>query len=192
MTRTRALFAVVSVLALSACASRMMVNQEPIAKPDEALIVFLRTDEAPGFTSLTLYDITDPEIKFIGMIPPLAKVAYSVKPGRYAFMVLATSTDFMEATVAAGKHYFALVSPDESTAKPRYKFTAVRQADIATAKFIRLESAAPYVAKTPRADEWYSRNTAPVTARREKYFMEWFRKPAQERDAQTLRAEDGQ
>src|SRR6185503_4856823 len=109
----RILLALVTALTLSGCASRMteVQQQEPELKADEALIVFLRTDQARGYASVMVYDITNPEIQFIGVIEPLTKVTYSVKPGKYVFMVLATSTAFMEATVVAGKRYSAMITP---------------------------------------------------------------------------------
>jgi hypothetical protein len=172
-----------------------MVEQlAPVPRSDEALIVFLRSEFVNGFTSVTLYDITDPEIKFIGVIDPRAKVHYAVKPGKYAFMVLATRTDFMEATVEAGKRYFVMVTSDTSTTKPHYSLVAVRHPQLLSSDFVRLESETKYTVKTARADEWYAnpKNAASVAARREKFFSQWFRKSPQARASQMLRPEDGQ
>src|SRR6267142_4461255 len=195
----RRLVVIALSLILSACAGRgMMVKQEPPStKPDEAVIIFL-ADPGAGFTSIsvTLYDITEPSVKFIGVIDQGTKVAYAVKPGTYAFMVLATSTDFMEASVVAGKRYFAIVSAEypKAVGTLRYRLKAVRQAELSSSDFISMERNAAYAAKTARADDWYanSKNAASVAARREKFFPAWFRKSPQERDSQVLRAEDGQ
>jgi hypothetical protein len=74
---------------------------------------------------------------------------------------------------------------------PRFKLSAVRQAELSNRDFLSSERDAVYTMKTPRADEWYAKNVASVSARREKFFPQWFSKSPPERESQILRVEDG-
>ena len=172
----------------------MTTQANPVTRPDEALLVFLGP-EAPASLSLTLYDISEPAIQFIGIVQSGRKVAYAVKPGKHIFMLLATSTDFLEANVEAGKSYYAVTTMQPSArafGMAVYSLMPVRRAELSSSEFLRLVGGYAYVVRTARADAWYASNSASVYARRDKFLPQWSARSPKDRAARTLQVTDGQ
>ena len=184
-------FIVVLSIGLGACGGgAKMVKSEsaPVIKQDEAMMVFMRPSDFGGSAIAALVlDVTGPEAKFIGMVNKGTKVAYPVKPGEYIFMVVSEAADFMQATVVPGKTCYAMVTPRIGLWKARFSFTPVRQGD---AEFADVDSGTQFVEHGPRTLEWAERNSRDINAKRLRYWPDWTSKPADERAAQTLNAED--
>ena len=195
MTQTfwRFSFVALSVFALGACASvQMMKAEQPVtAKPDEALVVLMRSSFLGGAISASVFDVTGSETKFIGIIQNGTKIGYPVKPGEYTFMVVSEAADFMQAKVVAGKTYYALVTPRMGAWKARFSFRPLRQHDLAGSEFANWDSSTYFVVNTPESQNWASANATDVTTKRAEYWTQWANKPAHERAAQTLNPEDG-
>jgi hypothetical protein len=111
-----------------------------------------------------------------------------VKPGQHTFMVVSESADFLQATVLPGKTYYAMVTPRMGAFKARFSFRPVRQGD---AEFAGWTSGTHFVANSPETLNWAAQNAADVSSKRAQYWVEWSNKPAGDRAAQTLNAEDG-
>ncbi len=110
-------------------------------------------------------------------------------------MVLAYSTDFLEASVAAGPSYYAQVFTATATTgfslKPRTMFRAIRKSEFEDRNFRKMDENAQFVGKAPGADAWYARSAPAVAARRAKLLPEWLNKPREQRTSQTLNVADG-
>lgn len=55
----------------------------------------------------------------------MTKVAYHTEPGEHMFMVIAESADFMQATLEAGKTYYAQIVPRPGVWKARFSFRPI-------------------------------------------------------------------
>jgi len=178
-------------IGLGACgggAHMVRTGQAPVIKQGEATMVFMRASTFGGSSIAALVlDVTEPEAKFIGMVDKGTKVAYPVKPGEYTFMVVSEAADFMQATVVPGKTCYAMVTPRLGLWKARFSFTPVRQGD---AEFADRDSGTQFVELGPRTLEWARRNERDINSKRLRYWPDWTSKPADERAAQTLNAED--
>jgi hypothetical protein len=184
-------FIAVLSIGLGACgggAHMVKSDKAPVIKQDEAMMVFMRSASFGGSAIAALVlDVTEPEAKFIGMVNKGTKVAYPVKPGEYTFMVVSESADFMQATVVSGKTCYAMVTPRIGLWKARFSFAPVRKDD---AEFANWDSETQFVEFGPRTLEWAQRNSTDINSKRLRYWPDWTSKPAQERAAQTLNAED--
>src|SRR5687767_10367610 len=129
----RTLCMAVLVIALGACASVQMMkaDRDPTIRQGEAMVLFMRSSFLGSAISASVYDVSGPETKFIGIIQNGTKMAYPVAPGTYTFMVVSEAADFMQATVLAGRTYYALVTPRIGMWKARFSFRPVRQAEFA-------------------------------------------------------------
>jgi hypothetical protein len=180
-------------LVLGACggAQMMKAEQEPVIKRGESMVVFMRSTFVGSAISASVYDVSGPETKFIGIVNNGTKLAYPVKPGKHTFMVVSEAADFMEATVATGRTYYALVTPRMGMWKARFSFRPVRQNELGGSEFAGWNSATHYVVNSPETLNWAAQNAADVMSKRSQYWSEWSSKPAADRATQTLNAEDG-
>lgn len=183
-------------IGVTGCASRgMMVNDANPAttKPDQAVVTLMFPRSISDVVSVSVYDVTEPQTKFIGILENGSKIAYPVPAGKYTFMVVATSTDFLEAHVAGGKTYYAAVSQEQRNMSFmfHYALRPVRAAEIGGAEFRAIDRDTPFKAKTARADAWYGKSESSLSTRRQVFLPAWREKTVAERNAQTLNVEDG-
>lgn len=183
----------IMLLGVTVCAASLMakVDRPVTPKPDQALVVFMRSTFVGSAISASLFDVTGDDNKFIGIMYNGTKVGYDVDPGEYMFMVVGESADFMKATVSAGKTYYALVTPRVGAMKARFSFKPLHQSDLASADFSKWDSKTNLVENTPKSEEWAQKNAPDIAKKRERYLPEWSGKSAEEQDAQTLKDEDG-
>jgi hypothetical protein len=180
-------------LALGACggAHMMKAEQEPVIKQGESMVVFMRSSFVGGAISASVFDVSGAETKFIGIVNNGTKVAYPLKPGKHTFMVVSEAADFMEATVAPGRTYYAMVTPRMGMWKARFSFRPVRQNELGGSEFAGWNSGTHYVVNSPETLNWAKQNADDVVSKRTQYWTEWSSKPAGDRATQTLRQEDG-
>jgi hypothetical protein len=182
-------------IGVAGCASRsmMMNDANPAAsKSDQAVVILAFPPAITDFFSLSVYDVTEPETKLIGILETGSKIAYPVPAGRHTFMILANSTDFLEAHVAAGKTYYAVARQErpEGSFQFHYALRPVRAAELDSVESRAIDRM-PFKAKTDRADAWYVRSESSVRTRRQVFLPAWLEKNAGQRRAQTLYVEDG-
>jgi hypothetical protein len=192
--RLQYLLAVVLSIGLAACgggAQMIPAGETPVIRQGESLVVFMRPSGFGQAISASVFDVSAPEPKFIGIVNYGSKVAYAVKPGEHTFMVVSEAADFMQATVAAGRTYYALVTPRPGLWKARFSFRPVRQHELDGGEFAGWSSATQFVANSPETLNWAVRNAADVNSKRSQYWPEWSAKPDVQRASQTLNAEDG-
>ena len=168
------------------------VSTAPTAAVAESKITFMRATSYGGNVAASVFDVTDSgEAKFIGIVRPWNKLVYPVRPGLYTFMVVSEAADFMQATVVGGKTYYALVTPRMGAWKARFSFKPVRADEIDGSQFSGWDRNTKLVTNTPTTQAWARENAASVADKRDRYWPEWSSKSQSEKDAQTLRAEDG-
>jgi len=168
------------------------VSTAPAQATAESKITFMRATNYGGNVAASVFDVTDSgEAKFIGIVRPYNKLVYTVRPGLYTFMVVSEAADFMQATVVGGKTYYALVTPRMGAWKARFSFKPVRADEIDGKQFAGWERKTKLVTNTPTTQAWARDNAASVADKRDRYWPEWSSKSQSEKDAQTLRAEDG-
>jgi len=122
---------VVPALALVAGCSLVRPASPPAGPAEEqAVIVFL--GRAAG---ALLYDVSEgDEERFIGISDPGTKVAYLTPAGRRRFMVVGETADFLDADLAPGKTYYALVTTRPGWWAARFSFRPVRRAEAETGR----------------------------------------------------------
>ena len=181
-------------IALAACggAAQMVPTSEPPPmRAGEALLVFMRASNLGGIVASSLFDVTTPETKFIGIVYPGQKFAHPVPPGEHTFMVVGESADFMRATVSAGRTYYALVTPRVGVWKARFSFRPVRENELGGSEFAGWDSATQFVTNSPASLNWAQQNMADVSSKRAEYWTEWMSKPLHQQQSQTLLPIDG-
>jgi hypothetical protein len=177
-------------LGLAACGGAQMVktSEAPVIRADESMVVFMRSSFMGAAISASVFDVSGPETKFIGIVNNGTKVGYPVKPGQHTFMVVSESADFLQANVVPGKTYYAMVTPRMGAFKARFSFKPVRQGD---GDFTGANSGTSFVVNSPESQNWAAQNAADIASKRTQYWSDWSNKPASDRAAQTLNAEDG-
>ena len=165
------------------------VSTAPTAATAPSKIVFMRPHAFGGAIQASVFDVTGSgDAKFVGIINMHTQVSYPVQPGRYTFMVVGESADFMEADIVAGKSYYALVIARPGAWKARFSFVPVRDNEKRVEQWE--QSLRPVVA-TPRTTAWARQNASSIESKRSRYYAEWSTKPESQRAGQTLNAEDG-
>jgi len=119
---TRA-FLLAVVLAAAGCAgpgTMQKSEQAPAAKPDQALVVFMRSTFLGSAIGASVFDVSGKDTRFVGLVNNGTKIGYYVPPGEHTFMVVSEAADFMQANLAAGKTYYALVKHWEDHGRPEH------------------------------------------------------------------------
>ena len=104
LTNSFVLVAVILLaLTLSGCGSSMMTRVARMDAPSDgyALVSFVRPSVFGGAIKFGLWDSD----KFIGILTAKSVVQYKVKPGKHLFIARAENWSYVEADLAAGKHY---------------------------------------------------------------------------------------
>jgi hypothetical protein len=159
----------------------------PAAAAADSKVVFLRATNFGGAIAASVFDVTEAGApKFIGIINRGNKLAYPVKPGLYTFMVVSEAADFMQATVIGG------TATPSSAAHGRVKARfSSRSGATSRRQPVRGLDRTKLVKNTPNTLAWAKDNAADIADKRDRYLPEWSSKPASDRAAQTLNAEDG-
>ena len=160
----------------------------PAAAPDgSSRVVFMRVSKQSGGIDASLFDVSAPgEPKFIGVVNNASKLAYPLKPGLYTFMVVGETAEFMQATVAGGKTYYALVIP-RSGAK-RFAIEPVRKNEIGGKEFQTWERGTKLMPAGAQAQGY---NASDAAEKRVRHWQEWIKKSESQRAELTINEEDG-
>jgi hypothetical protein len=180
-------------IGLGACggAAMMKADQEPTIRQGEAMVVFMRSSFVGSAISASVFDVSGPEAKFIGIVNNGTKIAYPVTAGEHTFMVVSESADFMQAKILPGRTYYALVTPRIGVWKARFSFRPVRQNELSGSEFAGWNSSTHFVVNSPETQNWAAQNKADVASKRNQYWPEWNSKPANDRASQSLNPDDG-
>lgn len=113
--------AVGSIIIISAALAGCANNKVPMANvavpkvlaekdSSKATMVFYWTSFWGTGLQAALYDVTDDDPGFIGVISANEKIAYVAPPGKRRYMVIHNTAHFMDANTSAGRTYYVLVS----------------------------------------------------------------------------------
>lgn len=194
-------FLVALVLVLSGCATtNQMVkasNQQLTnAAADQSQVVFMRSSFVGHLISASVYDVTDGEPEFVGIIENDTKVLTAVKPGKRIFMVVSEAADFMEADLTAGKTYYAVITPRMGMWKARFSLWPVRVG--APGEFTlndkRIQSMitdTELMEGSEKAQLWFKGNLQSIKAKQQEYWPSWQQKNGGDKLERTLLRSDG-
>lgn len=189
------LLTVFLILLVTGCSSKYMRPAGPDAAssyapgPNQATVIFMRPSSLGGAIQASVFDVTNSENNFVGIVSHKTKVAYKVAPGEHLFMVVGESADFMKAVLEAGKMYYALVTPRIGVWKARFSLKPVHKDELNSEKFKDWNSSCEFVENTNESAQWAKENMPNIQEKRESYFEKWMSKP--EADRPVLQREDG-
>jgi hypothetical protein len=190
--------AALAVLPAHANSNKLMqpAAQAPQLEAGKAMLVIMRPSYYGGAIAASVYDITGDESRLIGVLGPKDKIAYEVEPGQHRFMVVAENADFMEATLDAGKTYYAVVRARPGVWKARFSLlpihaTSADDYNLQGPEFQKWNAVSEWVERTERADAWYADNRASVEEKRRDYLVKWDRMAPNDKAELILHAEDG-
>ncbi|NLW48170.1 MAG: hypothetical protein GXY86_12665 [Firmicutes bacterium] len=168
-------------------------------EPERALIVFIRPKPSLGRTlwtddfgqAISLYDVSEEDTKFIGILYQKTKVCYDLDPGEYTFMVVGAVADFMKATVEPGKTYYVLLSPRVGTWKARFSFQPLRRSDLESSDFAKWNSKTDLIENTSDSEAWATEKADEIEAKRADNWPAWCELSSETQAEMTLNSEDG-
>jgi len=186
-------------LSLVACQSTMtrQADNQTLLNPNgsHSRMIFMRTTMFGGAIQSSVYDVTDGEIKFIGIVSAKTRLIYDVPPGNYMFMVVAENADFMAAEMVGGKTYRSIITPRYGIWKARFSLHPVRKDGSSKhslhAKHIQSGNKHPIVVNKPEAQQWFKRNKQNIHSKYSRYWPKWVAKPEPHKAKRTVFASDG-
>lgn len=197
--RISAVLVVVGTLLLTGCSSMMQPVDNQAVQPsaqDGAQVVFMRSAFTAKAIDASLYDVTDGQTRFIGIMANGTKVAYPTAPGHRTFMVVSEAADFLEADLAPGKTYHSMVTPRMGMWKARFSMWPVARDAKAeyssqSSDFKDWIADTKLVTNSPKSLNWFESNKDSVEAKRAEYWPVWQKKSPADLQLRTLHAADG-
>ena len=155
---------------------------------NESMVVFMRPSGFGFAISSSVFDISDKDETFVGIVSAKKKVAYRTNPGEHMFMVIGETADFMKATLQPGKTYYALVTPRMGAWKARFSLKPVLKSELSSGEFKDWLSTCDFTENTPEAFEWAKHNSPSIRSKRAASWEKWNEKA--ESDKPTLNSDD--
>jgi len=185
-------YALLLTVSLAGCASKAMLKSDaaPEPKPDQALLVFMRSSALGGAVQASVFDVSAGNEKLVGIVSTGTKVGYYLPPGTHTFMVVSEAADFMRATVEPGKICYAVVTPRMGMWKARFSLRPVRRSELGGSEFAEWDSGTGFVINSEQSHAWAAQNAGDIAAKRAAYWPQWLGKSVEDRAMQTLNAED--
>lgn len=193
-----------AVLSLSllfvGCASNPMIvsSNQTISSvaADKSQVVFMRSSFLGGAINGSLYDVTNVEPIFIGIIANGTKVSYDTTPGKHVFMVVSEAADFLEADIQAGKSYFSIVTPRMGFWKARFSLWPVRsdgttEYNTETEEFKNMLLKTDLVENSDKSIAWFNKHKDDIKSKYREYMTVWKKKSAEDLAKRTLNPNDG-
>ena len=171
-------------------------QKAPAIEAGKAMLVLMRPSYYGGAIAASIYDVTDGDIRFIGVLGPKDKIAYHTEPGNRRFMVVAENADFMEATLEAGETYYAVVRARPGVWKARFSLIPIQseskdQYSLQHPEFKDWDAASEWVESTPRATAWFEENRSSVEEKHKDYLVKWDAMLPADKAELTMGPEDG-
>jgi len=198
--KTRLLVILAATLLAAGCASNKMIDapeQELVAAPaDKAQVIFLRSSFVGSAIQSVVYDATDGGAEFIGILSNGKMLKHLVDPGKHVFMVVSEAADFMEAELAGGKTYYAIVTPRMGAWRARFSMSPVRNGgpgefQFDSSEFRKWIAEAEFSQNTPDSFAWAEENRASVLQKQAEYWEVWQQKSASDLAERTMNPDDG-
>ena len=194
------ILSILSTLIFAGCASNPMQvsSSQSVQKamPDESQIVFMRSTFVGSAINASLYDVTDEETNFLGIISNGTKVAYTTTPGKHTFMVVSEAADFMEADFLPGRTYYSIVTPRMGAWKARFSLWPIRndgssEYNTESAEFTKWLNSTKLVHNSEESEAWYTNNKDSVKSKQLDYWPVWQQKTPEDLAKRTLNPQDG-
>jgi hypothetical protein len=185
------LLVLIASLTLFGCASTQMAaipdSQDLITPPlGKAVVVFMRPSFFASAIRSSVFDVSVEPPVLVGIVSAKKKVAYTTDLGARRFMVIGESADFMDATLLAGKTYYAYITPRMGWWKARFSLEPVAKAE--TEKELTKDLASSsWVANTADSLEWAQTHLPSIQAKENEYLQPWLAKS----ERPTLNPDDG-
>ncbi len=175
----------------------LSANESSEAAGTEATVVFMRSSMVGKFIKASVYEITDDETIFIGILKNKKRLEYKTTAGKHRFMVISEAADFMEANVAAGKTYHSIVTPRMGAWKARFSLWPIRKGAAGEHQWDSKDIQKRFkktklITKSEKDDIWYNKNKDSVEKKKQKYLPKWETNAEADIAARTLNPEDGQ
>lgn len=190
---------VLAAAALTGCSTSHvspMMQPANLLKPvapsaDNAVVIFMRPSNYGYLIQSSVFDLDDSGDTFVGIVSAGSKVAYAARPGEHTFMVIGENADFMKATLAPNKTYYALVEARMGWWKARFSLTPVHAAKLSHDEFGDWDRDTKLIENTNTSRQWAKDNAPSIHAKRDDYIQRWRGKSPAEIDEGGLRLEDG-
>ncbi|MGR9045419.1 MAG: hypothetical protein ACU83N_08990 [Gammaproteobacteria bacterium] len=194
----------ISVLLLSSgCTSSLMTKSAsnssaiPAAKAEYAQIVFMRPSSFGGAIQSSVFDVSQDgahpaEDVLVGIVSANMKVLYETEPGDHLFMVVGENVDFMQAHLAPGRTYYAVVAPRMGWWKARFSLHPVRRSELVSDDFKDWFESTDWYENTSDSHRWAQENRKSIEDKKAAYLEKWENKSKAEKDKLTLEEWDGQ
>lgn len=198
--KTMTWLGILSLLVMSGCATSPMTiapEQElPPVKSDEAQVVFMRTSQMGGAINASLFEVTETETDYIGIIAVGTKIAVTTTPGEHMFMVVSEAADFLKANLEGGKTYYALVTPRMGAWKARFSlwpFSSKANARHPNSgdQFEKWVNDTKLLVQSQASLDWYEQNRTSVEQKKMAYLPVWRQKTPEAVELRTLNPGDG-
>ena len=163
----------------TACGTRGMrtVAQPTITPPgpSEVVIVFMRPSPIGETYSTSVFDLRPDGDRFVGILRANTRFAYRTTPGRTRFMLVTTGAgdQFMDAELAGGKTYYAMVNYENVGNTLGYVLKPVRGADAESADVKRCQSQCAWIENTEKSEAWGRNHLRDLPRRKAKSLPEW-------------------
>jgi len=163
---------------------------------DESTIVFMRSSFVGKMIKASIYEVTNGETIFIGIMKNKKKINYKTTAGKHTFMVVGESADFMEAKIIGGKTYYSMITPRMGAWKARFSMIPIRN-DGTTEFNTSSDKYKKWVKKTKessidkKSKMWFEKHKDKIEKKRVKYWAKWLEKSTEGKAARTLNPDDG-
>jgi hypothetical protein len=179
--RARLGFAVVIVvgLVLSGCITLRGMREVPKDRvstsppADQAAIVFLRT--ARNGTTTSLFELREPQDRFIGLLVNDTRLVYLTAPGRTRFMVVGMTASFLDADLQPGRTYQVAVAP--GVAGEYFRLQPVRPG--ASPKDVDYcQAYCTWVENSDKSQAWARNQWSSIQRKKARYLPDWEKQPS--------------
>ena len=173
-------------------------NQQPQAvSSNRSRIVFMRSSNIGSVFNPSLYDVTQEEPVFIGILPNWGRLVYDTTPGEHTFMVVSEAADFMKANMNAGKTYYSIATPRFGVSVARFSLAPIRNdgttpGNTDPTRIEDMKTRTKLLSNTDETKEWFKNNVGDIKAKQAKYWRNWQQKSLSELADVTLEPQDGE
>lgn len=171
-----AFFLIAASVFLSACASDKMMTlttPPPVATTPpqgQSTLVLFRSSFFGGAVQSSVFDVTDGQSDFIGIISAGKKVTHTFPAGERRVMALGENASFIDIDTLPGKVYYARVSPRMGLWKARFVLEPVPAGDPALEEEL---ASCEWVGNTPTSTAWAQQNIQSALIKMREYLPEF-------------------
>jgi hypothetical protein len=144
-----------------------------VPEPGRALVIFMRPSGFGFAIQSSVFDITDGEPEFLGIVSAKTKIAHNADPGEHRYMVIGESADFLEADLLADRTYYSLVTPRMGVWKARFSLKPVHKLDLTSAEFAEWYDGTRWVQNTPTSQSWAQQHMDSIKSKQDEYLPKW-------------------